>query len=39
MKIAEIKATVKKALNKTKDPVTQYHLRFIHEKLEENLKM
>ncbi|HEY0743962.1 MAG TPA: zinc-dependent metalloprotease [Chryseosolibacter sp.] len=39
MKIAEIKATVKKAIGKTKDPVTLYHLRFIHEKLEENLKM
>lgn len=39
MKIAEIKTIVKKAMSKTKDPVTQYHLRFIHEKLEENLKM
>lgn len=39
MKISEIKAIVKKAITKTKDPVTLYHLRFIHERLEENLKM
>jgi hypothetical protein len=38
MKIEEIKAIVKKGMAKTKDPVTQYHLRFIHEKLQENLK-
>jgi hypothetical protein len=29
---------VKKAMGKTKDPVTQYHLKFIYEKLEENQK-
>jgi hypothetical protein len=39
MKIAEMKGVVKKAISKTKDPVTLYHLRFIHEKLEENIKL
>jgi hypothetical protein len=39
MKIAEIKGVVKKAMAKTKDPVTQYHLRFIYERLDENLKL
>ncbi len=37
-KLAEIRTRVKKAMQRTKDPVTEYHLRYIYERLEENLQ-
>jgi hypothetical protein len=39
VKLMDIHSTIKKAMNKTKDPVTQYHLRFMSEKLDDQLKL
>lgn len=39
VKLLEIHGVIKKAMNKTKDPVTQYHLRFMSEKLDDQLKL
>jgi hypothetical protein len=39
VKLLDIQTTIKKAMNKTKDPVTQYHLRFMAEKLNDQLKL
>jgi hypothetical protein len=39
VKLLDIQTTIKKAMNKTKDPVTQYHLRFMAEKLNNQLKL
>ena len=39
VKLEEIKSTVRKAMNRTKDPVTEYHLRYIHDLIENGLKM
>lgn len=33
VKLKEIHGTVRKAANRTKDPITEYHLKFIEEKL------
>lgn len=39
VKLEEIKSTVRKAMNRTKDPVTEYHLRYIHDRIEDGLKI
>jgi hypothetical protein len=39
VKLESIHTTVKKAMSKSKDPITQYHLRFINEKIEDRLKL
>jgi hypothetical protein len=33
MKLKEIQSTIRKSIGKTKDPITQYHLKFMDEKL------
>lgn len=39
VKLMEIKGMLKKSMGKTKDAVTQYHLRFMYDKLDNELKI
>jgi hypothetical protein len=38
MKLVEIRGVIKKAMGRTKDSVSQYHLKFIYERLEDEIK-